>query len=242
VHIESENHFPTAAGLASSASGFAALATAAAAAYGLDLPESDLSRLARIGSGSACRSIPGGWAEWQAGSDPEGLDSVAVRLAGPEHWDLRVLVALVATGPKAVGSGTGMARTVATSPFFPGWLEGVAQDLPQARQAILDRDFTALAEAAERSALRMHGSMLGTVPPLLYWQPGTVAVIQAVWEWRAEGLPCFLTIDAGPNVKVFAPAEHAEAVHARLLALSGVTGVRPSAPGGGVRLIDAHLF
>jgi diphosphomevalonate decarboxylase len=242
VRIASVNHFPTAAGLASSASGFAALAAAAAAAFGLDLPEADLSRLARLGSGSACRSIPGGWAEWHAGTDPDGHDSVASRLAGPEHWDLAVVVALVATGPKAVGSGTGMARTVATSPFFAGWLAGVAQDLPQARAAILARDFPALADAAERSCLRMHGSMLGSVPPLLYWQPGTVAAIQAVWEWRSAGLPCFFTIDAGPNVKVFAPAAHVAELERRLLAVPGITGVRTSRPGGGTILIDAHLF
>jgi diphosphomevalonate decarboxylase len=242
LRIASVNHFPTAAGLASSASGFAALATAAAAAYGLDLSEAELSRLARVGSGSACRSVPGGWSEWHAGTDPEGLDSYATRIAPPEHWPLQVLVALVATGPKAVGSGSGMARTVATSPFFAGWLEGVAQDLPQARQAILDRDFLALAEAAERSCLRMHGSMLGAVPPLLYWQPGTVAVIHAVWQWRAEGLPCFFTIDAGPNVKVFAPADQAAEMERRLSAVTGVTGVRRSGPGGGVALVDQHLF
>lgn len=242
VRIASVNHFPTAAGLASSASGFAALAAAAAAAYGLNLPEADLSRLARLGSGSACRSVPGGWAEWHAGNDPDGLDSVATRLAGPEHWDLRVVVALVATGPKAVGSGTGMARTVATSPFFDGWLEGVAQDLPQAREAVRVRDFSSLAEAAERSCLRMHGSMLGAVPPLLYWQPGTVAAVQAVWEWRTADLPCFFTIDAGPNVKVFVPAAHAAEVERRLLAVPGVTGVRTSRPGGGVTLSGEHLF
>lgn len=242
VRIASVNHFPTAAGLASSASGFAALAAAAAAAFGLELPEADLSLLARLGSGSASRSVPGGWAEWHAGDDPEGGDSIATRLAGPDHWDLRVVVALVATGPKAVGSGTGMARTVATSPFFAGWLEGVAQDLPQAREAILARDFDRLAEAAERSCLRMHGSMLGAVPPLLYWQPGTVAAIQAVWDWRAAGLPCFFTIDAGPNVKVFVPAAEAATLEQRLLTVPGVTGVRTSRPGGGVALTDAHLF
>ncbi|MBC7541126.1 MAG: diphosphomevalonate decarboxylase [Candidatus Sericytochromatia bacterium] len=242
VRVESVNYFPTAAGLASSAAGFAALALAAAAAYDLTLDEPELSRLARIGSGSACRSVPGGWAEWHAGTDPAGLDSFATRLAPPDHWDLRVMVGLVATGPKAVGSGAGMAGTVATSPFYAGWLQGVAEDLPVARAAILARDFDTLGEAAERSCLRMHGSMLGAVPPLLYWQPATIAVMQAVWQWRQEGLPCFFTIDAGPNVKVFCPAAVAADVERRMKFIPGVTGVRASGPGQGVALSKAHLF
>ena len=242
LRVESVNHFPTAAGLASSAAGFAALALAAADALEVSLDAPALSRLARVGSGSACRSVPGGWAEWHAGSDPDGLDSYATQIAPPDHWDLRVMVALVATGPKAVASGAGMANTVATSPFYAGWLQGVAEDLPVARAAILARDFTVLGEAAERSCLRMHGSMLGAVPPLLYWQPATIAVMQAVWHWRQEGLPCFFTIDAGPNVKVFCPRDSADEVERRLKFVPGVSGVRASGPGQGVALTDAHLF
>lgn len=242
ARIASVNHFPTAAGLASSASGFAALAGAAAAALGLDLPTAALSRVARLGSGSASRSVPGGWAEWHAGERADGDDSIATLIAPAEHWPLQVAIALVETGPKAVGSGAGMARTVTTSPFYPGWLQGVNEDLPVARQAILDRDFTALGEAAERSCLRMHGSMLGAVPPLLYWQPGTVAAVQGVWQWRAAGLPCFFTIDAGPNVKVFTTAEALDEVVARLRTVTGVQDVRTSRPGGGLQLQDSHLF
>jgi diphosphomevalonate decarboxylase len=239
--IVSCNDFPTGAGLASSASGMAALAMAAAAAAGLDLDATALSRLARLGSGSACRSLFGGFAEWVRGERDDGLDSVGVQIAPPEHWPLELLVAVVEEGPKSVSSTTGMEKTAATSPYYRAWLEGVTPHLEAARHAIRDRDFDALALIAEQSAIRMHAAMMTAEPSLLYWRPGTVAAILAVRALRAGGAPVFFTIDAGPNVKVVTPPGAAGPVAEALAAVPGIRRVIPARVGPGAHLDDGHL-
>jgi diphosphomevalonate decarboxylase len=235
AHIASENNFPTGAGIASSASAFAALSLAASRAYGLTLIEAELSRLARRGSGSACRSVPGGFVEWQAGD--EDADSFAISIAPPGHWPLCDCVAVVTTAHKAVGSASG--HTVAgSSPLQMARLAQVNERLALCRQAILERDFAALADVMELDSNLMHAVMMTSTPRLFYWQPATMAIMQAVQEWRQAGIAVCYTVDAGPNVHVICPAEAVNEVEARLAALPGVQRVLTARAGSPARLID----
>jgi diphosphomevalonate decarboxylase len=210
--VESTNSFPTAAGLASSASGFAALAIAAAAAAGVTRTTEELAVLARRGSGSATRSLHGGWVAWPRGMRIDGGDSHGIPLAPADHWDVRMVVAIVASGPKPMGSTAGMNHTVATSPYFAPWVESAEADLPEAREAVLARDLERLGRVVERSAMRMHASMIAADPPLCYWRPQSLAALEAVRGLRARGIGAWATMDAGPNVKALCLAADAEAV------------------------------
>lgn len=238
AQVVSVNNFPVGTGLASSASGFAALSLAATRAAGLELSEAALSRLARLGSGSACRSVPGGFTLWEGDTDEI---SWARQVAPPEHWDLQDVVAVVEHRPKAVSSSTGH-KLAQTSPFYAARLAWVPQLLAAAMEGIQRRDLTRLGTAAEADALAMHGVMMTSRPPLFYWQPATVQVMQAVRAWREEGLPVYFTIDAGPNVHCLCLPGAAGEVETRLRNLPGVQSVLVSGPGGGVRLTDRHLF
>jgi diphosphomevalonate decarboxylase len=233
ARIESANNFPMGAGIASSASAFAALALAASTTAGLHLDEAALSRLARTGSGSACRSIPGGFVEWLAdGCDP---DSGAVSIAPPEHWDLCDCVAIISREHKPTGSTEGHALAH-TSPLQKARVEGAPQRLSQCRKAILDRDFAAFAEVTELDNNLMHAVMMTSRPQLLYWQPATIAIMKAVQSWRAAGLAACYTIDAGPNVHVICERPDQEQVEARLRQTPGVQDVLIAYPGGPARL------
>ena len=229
AHVDSRNNFPSGAGLASSASGFAALALAASAAAGLTLSEAELSRLARLGSGSACRSVPGGFVEWTLGVDDRS--SFAYSIAPADYWDLRDVIALIDAGHKTIGSTEGHA-VADTSPLQAARVATTPDRLTQARAAVLNRDFAALAEVVELDSLMMHAVMITSSPVLMYWQPGTVAVMQAVMRWRSMGLPACTTIDAGPNVHVLCTADAAAEVEQRLRAIAGVTQVLTAYPGG----------
>jgi len=214
--VVSESNFPVAAGLASSASAFAALTLAACAAAGQDRDPVDLSVLARQGSGSACRSLFGGWAEWHPGSRDDGMDSHATPLADADHWDVRMVVAVIAAGPKPVGSTEGMQRTAATSPYYPAWVDTSPADLDSARQAIQARDLEALGAVMEHSALKMHATMMTAAPPIRYWKSGSVWAMDAVEDLRRQGVGAWWTMDAGPNVKVLCAAADAERVRLRM--------------------------
>lgn len=229
--VRSVNHVPTAAGLASSASAFAALAMAADAALGLALGPEALSRLARRGSGSACRSLFGGFARWNAGVAEDGLDSHAVGLSGAEAWGLRLVVAVVEAGPKPIGSREGMALTAQTSPFYPAWVAGQPADLAAAEAAIQARDLPTLGALAERNAMKMHATMLAAEPPFCYWRPASVACLEAIRGLRAQGIGVWATMDAGPNVKALCAEADAPAVAAALRALPGVAEVGSQGPG-----------
>lgn len=238
AEVETDNNFPTAAGLASSASGFAALVLAASRALGLPLDPASLSRRARRGSGSAARSIFGGIVEMHAGTRSDGLDAVAERLVSPAAWPLQVVIAVITPARKATPSGAGMQRSAATSPFYPAWVTGAEADLAAAREAVRERDFARLAEVSEHSCLKMHAVMLASRPPLIYWSDVTLACLQRVRELReVEGHQVFFTVDAGPQVKaVCLPADLA-AVRAALAAVPGVVQVLHSGLGGGARLV-----
>lgn len=229
--VASSNHFPTAAGLASSASGFAALTMAAAGAFGWQTDRGTLSTLARMGSGSAARSIFGGFVRLDRGEADDGSDCRARRIAGPEAWPVRLVVAQTTVGRKTVGSTGGMQSSRKTSPYFGAWVDSSPNELDHGEQAVRARDFSALGAVTERSCFAMHACMIATDPPLLYWNGVTVEAIKAVWAARADGLPGYVTIDAGPHVKTLCRPEHAEAIADRLRAVPGVTDVLVCAPG-----------
>jgi diphosphomevalonate decarboxylase len=235
AEIDSSNNFPTGVGLASSASGFAALTLAVCKAAGLELGESDLSRLARLASGSACRSIPGGFVEWQAGEDDHS--SYAFSIAPPEHWDLADCIAILSKEHKLISSY--QAHDLAnTSPLQSARLADATRRLDLCRRAIIERDFEALARVAELDSNLMHAIIMTSTHPMQYWQPATLEVMRAVTDWRRDGLPAFYTVDAGPNVHVICLNTWAEQIARRLSQLPGVLEVLTTHPGGPAHYIS----
>ena len=232
--VVSSNTVPTAAGLASSASGFAALAAAATAAAGLDLGPRELSILARKGSGSASRSIFGGLAVWYAGTDD--ASSFAEPLPDP-GLDLAMVVAVVNAGAKGISSRDAMRLTAETSPYYGAWVSASRSDFEGMLAAVAAADFTRIGELAESNAMRMHASMLGATPPVSYWEPDSVRCLRLVRELRAAGVECYATMDAGPNVKVLCRRRDVDAV-TRAVESLGVAGVTTSLPGPGVRITE----
>jgi len=232
--VISRNNFPAGTGLASSASAFAALTVAACAAAGLQLSTDALSRLARRASGSACRSVPGGYVLW----DSCNVDdcSYGRTIAPPDHWDLHDVIAIVESAHKATGSTEGHA-IAGTSPLQAARVASTPGRLERCRAAILARDFPALADVIEQDALAMHAVMMTSVPSLLYWRPATLAVMQAVRAWRTDGLAVAFTIDAGPNVHCICPAESSAQVERLVRAIPGVERVLVSAVGGGSHVV-----
>lgn len=233
AQVDSVNEIPTGAGLASSASGFAALTLAAAKAYGLDYSKAELSALARRGSGSASRSIFGGLVEWLPGHDD--ASSHAVELDNP-GLDLSLVVAVLSPGRKKIDSRAAMRQTVATSPFFPAWVEQVPRDIEEIKAAIAAADFTAVGSLAEANAMRMHATMLGALPPVRYWNSDSVAALDLVASLREEGTECYATMDAGPNVKVICRSGDADAIARRFRAEFDGIDVLVSGSGPGAYL------
>lgn len=229
AEVSSVNNFPAGAGIASSAAAFAALALAASRAAGLTLSEGQLSRLARLGSGSASRSIPGGFVEWQMGTGDD--DCVAISIAPAEHWALTDCVAIVNASHKKTGSTEGHALAW-TSPLQAGRVADTPRRLDICRAAILTKDFEALANIIELDSDIMHSVMMTSTPPLMYWQPATLGIFHEVRAWRASGLPVGYTVDAGANVHVICLAETAKDVEKRLRELPGITDVRVAGTGG----------
>lgn len=232
ARVTTRNAAPTGAGLASSASGFAALATAASAAYGLNLDEKGLSRLARRGSGSAARSIIPGMAVWHAGDDEA---SYAERIDAPE---IRMVVVIVDQKHKAVSSREAMRRTALTSPYHQAWIDTTEESLAAMLDACAEGDFTRIGRIAESHALRMHAHIQSAEPPIRYLAPGSIAVFDAIERMRAEGLETYATADAGPNVVAITKPEDVEAVARELAPLGRVV---ITGPGPGASLTDGML-
>jgi len=234
AEIMTENNFPSGAGIASSASAFAALALAGSKAAGLNLSEKDLSRLARRGSGSAARSIPGGFVEWQAGLSEE--DSYAFSIAGPDHWNLVDCVAIVSASHKKTGSTEG--HSIApTSPLQAARVADAPRRLDLCRNAILNCDFNEFASIVELDSDIMHAVMMTSTPALHYWKPASLEVMTNVRALRAEGIPACYTVDAGPNVHVMCPETEAHVIEKRLREIPGVEHVLVARPGGGAKVV-----
>ncbi len=237
AEVESSNDFPTGAGLASSASGFAALLVAAESALGLHLTDDDRSRLAREASGSAPRSLHGGFVEMACGRSDDGRDAVARPLLAADDWPLKVVVAVIREEEKEIGSGEGMQRSLATSPYAGSWIASHPADLEDAREAIRTRDFARLAAVAEASCLKMHALAMSARPGILYWRGATVEALHAIVALRQEGLDVFFTVDAGPQVKAVCTEASLPRVRARLSDLPGVRRLIVCPLGRGARLL-----
>ncbi len=233
VVVESENDFPTAAGLASSASGFAALAVAASAALGLELGPDELEPVARLGSGSAPRSLFEGICLMQLA----GQGTRCRTVSGVSRWPLEVVVAIVETGPKKISSRAAMESTRETSPFYRAWVESHPADLNRALDAVDRKDFTELASVGEASCLRMHATAMAAMPGITYWRPATLACMETISALRADGLPVFFSIDAGPQVKAVCTPDATAAVVEALREVPGVTAIRHCVLGAGARSI-----
>lgn len=242
ARVVSANDFPTGAGLASSASGFAALVVAADAAFGLGLPATRLSEFARRGSGSAARSLFGGFVELAAGTRADGSDAVARPLLAADAWPLTVVIAVTSTSPKTVSSGAGMELSRTTSPFYDSWIDGNSAALAEAHGAIEGRDFARLAAVAEASSYAMHAVMLATRPALMYWNGSSVECLRTIRELReSRGLATFSTVDAGPQVKAVCLPGDAAAVAEALAQVPGVIEVRSTGLGAGARIESAGI-
>lgn len=219
--VETRNNFPTGAGLASSASGFAALVLAADQALGLESPRAELARLARRSSGSAARSLYGGFVEMPL--DPE--DETAYPLLDAGEWPLAVVIAVTTKEAKDVGSTEGMERTAQTSDYYDAWRDSAWRDFSEARQAVEDKHFPRLARVSERNCLKMHGLMLSADPGLIYWNEASVACLHCVRRLRGQGESVFFTMDAGPQVKAVCLPESRARVAQALASVPGVAEV-----------------
>lgn len=235
ARVTSSSNFPIAAGLASSAAAFAALVLAADKVFVANKTDAELVNLAGRASGSAARSLLGGFVELENCDDAVAVKS----LLEPEQWPLQVVVAITAPGPKPVSSGDAMEISRKTSPFYDRWVEQQSEDLGEARAAIRDRDLARLGAIAEHNCLKMHSVMWGARPPLTYWNSATVACMQTVRELQAQGIAVFFTIDAGPQLKAVCAPDCTEAVRDALRATQGVVDVMVSGIGKGAELTAA---
>lgn len=231
--VTSLNNFPTAAGLASSASGFAALAVAAAAAANAALDDAALSSQARKSSASAARSLFGGFAQLEAEADS------GEPLFPPEHWDVAMVVAVIGAGPKPIASTGGMIHTKETSPFYSAWVDVARASFEQVQRGVAERDFERVALGMEHSTRLMHATMITSQPPVLYLKGTTVELMHEIAARRAAGQPMAYTMDAGPNVKVLTLGDHVAQVSEMLAEFDGVQAVIVCRPGPGASLL--HL-
>lgn len=239
ARVMSRNNFPKGTGAAASASGFAALTVAAAVASGLTLTEKELTILARIGSGSACRSVPDGFVLWQAGNTSE--DSYAYSLYPESYWDLRDVLVIVERRKKEISSTAGMSN-VRSSPFFQSRIDGIAHKIESLKKALEKRDFPTFGSIIEEDCLNMHAVMMTQSPPIFYWSGATLDIVHAVHAWRGEGLPVSFTIDAGPNVHLICEGRNQEEVVRRATLVDGVKDIIVNKPSVGVRIMKEHLF
>jgi len=236
--VKTKNNFPKGTGLASSASGFAALTLAGAVAARLNLSLKQLSILARQGSGSACRSIPDGFVEWKAGDSSE--TSYAYSLYPPEWWDIRDVVAIVGEASKKVSSSEGHVLAE-SSPFYRSRILGMKKKIRELKRALKRKDFEKFGEIVEEEAINMHAVMMTSKPPLFYWLPKTMEIILKVGDWREAGIPVYFTIDAGSNVHLICLKKDVKEVVKRLKKLK-IKKIIVNKPAKGARIVSKHLF
>lgn len=232
--VESANNFPTGAGIASSASAFSALTLAGVTAAGVELDERELSMLARLGSGSASRSIPDGFVEWHVGKTHE--TSYAESVAPADHWDIVDVIAIVSRSHKRVSSRQGH-ETAETSDLQEARLAGAEARLRICRRAILEQDFDTFQQVVEHDSNLMHAVMMTSIPPLFYWLPASLALMADIRDWRADGLQVCYTLDAGPNVHCICTEADAPQVIGLIQNRPDIQEVRVARPGQGARII-----
>jgi diphosphomevalonate decarboxylase len=237
--IMTQNNFPKGTGIASSASGFAALTVAAAAALEMKASQKELTILARLGSGSASRSIPDGFVKWEAAKNSE--DSFSHSLYPSSYWNICDILVILEDAPKDVSSSKGQ-DDVRSSPLFEKRLAAVPQRIIRLEEALKQKNFTQFGETLEEDCLDMHAVCQSQVPPILYWTDKTIEVMGAVRSWRNEGLPVYFTIDAGPNVHLICEEKDRESVINRIKVLGGIKNVIVNVPAQGAHLIEKHLF
>lgn len=239
--ISTRNSFPEGTGIASSASGYAALASASAAALGLELSPAELSVAARLGSGSACRSVIGGFVHWKMGIENDGSDSYAVQVAAPSHWDgFRIVTAITTSQPKKIGSTDGMKRTVETSSLYRQRLEALPGRTAKVLAAIMKKDAGLLFRLAMEESNNLHAVMMDSYPPLFYLDDVSRGIIASIHELN-EAKGSFVagySFDAGPNAHVFTTERYCSEVEA-LLKAQGVGRVVVSKPGPGVEVLGS---
>ncbi|PIU34151.1 diphosphomevalonate decarboxylase [Candidatus Shapirobacteria bacterium CG07_land_8_20_14_0_80_39_18] len=239
ARVKTKNNFPKGSGIASSASGFAALTMAGVAAAGLKLNEKHLSIIARQGSGSACRSIPDGFVEWKSGTSSN--NSYAHMIFPPNWWKIIDVLVIVEKKTKKVSSSEGHILT-ASSPFYKSRISGIKNKLTVIKKAILDRDFEIFGTILEGEAINMHAVMMTSTPPIFYWTPVTFELILTVRGWREEGILVYFTIDAGANVHLICQEKDKQKVIGCLKGMKGIKEVILNQPAIGTRLINKHLF
>jgi diphosphomevalonate decarboxylase len=237
--VFSENSFPSGTGLSSSASGFAALTLAATKAVGMELPEKELSILARQGSGSACRSIPDGFVEWVDGDSSE--TSCAVSLYPADYWDIVDIAIILTDQVKDVSTSAGQ-KLAHTSPFFEARLKNLPHKIEQVKKAISDKNFTTFGEITEAEALEMHAIMLTSNPALIYWNPATLLLMKAVQQWRNDGISCYFTLNTGQNIHILCQKKDLEIVQKKLKTLDVIQKSIVNYSSSGARLVDEDLF
>ena len=235
----SRNDFPTEAGLASSSSGFAALAMATVNALSIDFTKEEISKYARLGSGSAARSIHGGFVYWSKGDSHD--TSFAHRICGPKEFDMNAVIAIVHEGKKDVTSDVGH-NFAHTSPFDAVRIEKSDEQAQEIKKAILDDDFTRVGTIAEENCKYMHAVMMTSTPPLFYWSPETLRLVKSTQELRKEGLECYFTIDAGPNVHYFCRPEATYDLQKALENIEGVQKTIPVQAANDSQVTERHLF
>lgn len=238
--VRTQNNFPKATGIASSASGFASLASAAFAALSYPINEKKLSLFCRNLSGTACRSIPDGFVEWDKGTDSD--NSYAYTLHPSDYWDICDVIAIVTTKMKKVSSTEGHALAD-TSPFYKTRLREMDQKILKFKQALAKRDFLSFGRILEDEALNMHAICLTSTPSLIYWEPATIEIMKKIITWRENNeIESYFTIDAGPTVHVICQKSETITLKRKLETIKGIEKVVINSPADGVRLINNHLF
>ena len=223
--VRSKNNFPTSSGLASSASGFAAITMAASKALDLNLSKSQLSVIARHGSGSAARSIFGGFVEMVLGKKSDGTDSFAKQISTSSHWPLEVVIAITDKRNKKIDSRSAMNLSSSTSPYYKDWIRDSSAELSMAREAIFKKDFEALSIVSQSNCLKMHSVIMTTQPPINYWNKATLSCIDLIIDLQRSGTPVFFTIDAGPQVKAICEPTFTSKVASLLREVCGVKNI-----------------
>ncbi|AYF92642.1 diphosphomevalonate decarboxylase [Apilactobacillus bombintestini] len=235
AQVQSTNHVPTSAGLASSASAYAALAAAASKAAGLNLNDKELSKLARRGSGSATRSIFGGFAAWNKGNDDDS--SYGYSIQDPVKMDIKMIAIILNGSPKKISSRKGMKISVETSPYYDSWIKQTNHDFSVVKQAIEDNDFTTLGKTAELNAMRMHSLTLSSNPSYLYLNEDSLRVIEMVKALRDNGIECYYTMDAGPNVKIICQNKNVKNIVNKLEQYFASDKIKVSGPGEKIKYL-----